>query len=87
MSGNGAAANIEGFIYVLMNSFHQTAVNFIGQNMGAHQYDRIKKIFGICALYVSAAGLMNGSDGRFRPGDPVTRAEIATLLQRMDDMK
>lgn len=61
MSGNGAAANIEGFIYVLMNSFHQTAVNFIGQNMGAHQYDRIKKIFGICALYVSAAGLIAGS--------------------------
>lgn len=36
---------------------------------------------------VSAAGLMNGSDGRFRPKDPVTRAEIATLLQRMDEMK
>ena len=36
---------------------------------------------------VSAAGLMNGSDGRFRPNDPVTRAEIATLLQRMDDMR
>lgn len=61
MSGNGAAANIEGFIYVLMNSFHQTAVNFIGQNMGAHQYDRIKKIFGICILYVSVAGLAAGS--------------------------
>jgi Na+-driven multidrug efflux pump len=29
--------------------------------MGAHQYDRIKKIFGICALYVSAAGLIAGS--------------------------
>ena len=61
MSGNGAAANIEGFIYVLMNSFHQTAVNFIGQNMGAHQYDRIKKIFAICAFYVSVAGLVAGS--------------------------
>ncbi len=36
---------------------------------------------------VSAAGLMKGSDGKFRPGDPVTRAEIATLLQRMDEMK
>ncbi len=36
---------------------------------------------------VSSAGLMNGSGGRFRPKDPVTRAEIATLLQRMDEMK
>ena len=60
MSGNGAAGNIEGFIFVLMNSFHQTAVNFIGQNMGAHQYKRIKKIFGLCLIYVSIAGLAAG---------------------------
>lgn len=60
MSGNGAAANIEGFIYVVMNSFHQTAVNFIGQNMGAHQYDRIKKVFGACLLLVSAVGFAAG---------------------------
>ena len=60
MSGNGAAGNIEGFIFVLMNSFHQTAVNFIGQNIGAHQYNRIKKIFGLCLLYVSIAGFIAG---------------------------
>jgi len=60
MSGNGAAANIEGFVFVLMNSFHQTAVNFIGQNMGAHQYDRIKKIFGLCLVYVTIAGFAAG---------------------------
>ena len=53
MAGSGAAGNIEGFVFVLMNSFHQTAVNFIGQNMGAHQYKRIKKIFGLCLIYVS----------------------------------
>ena len=61
MSGNGAAANIEGFVYVLMNSFHQTAVNFTGQNLGAHQYQRIKKIFAICILYVSIAGIISGA--------------------------
>ena len=60
MSGNGAASNIESFIFVLMNSFHQTAVNFIGQNMGAHQYKRIKKIFGLCLVYVSIAGFAAG---------------------------
>ena len=60
MSGNGAAANIEGFVYVLMNSFHQTAVNFTGQNMGAHQYQRIKKIFGLCLIYVVIAGFAAG---------------------------
>lgn len=61
MSGNGAAGNIEGFVYVLMNSFQQTAVNFTGQNMGAHQYQRIKKIFAICILYVCIAGMIAGS--------------------------
>lgn len=60
ISGNGAAANIEGFVYVAMNSFHQTAVNFIGQNMGAHQYKRIKKVFGLCLIYVSIVGLAAG---------------------------
>ena len=60
MSGNGAAANIEGFIYVLMNSFHQTAVNYVGQNMGAHQYKRIKKIFAYCLGYVAFAGFAAG---------------------------
>lgn len=35
----------------------------------------------------SASGLMKGSGGNFRPKAPVTRAEIATLLQRMDGMK
>ena len=60
MSGNGAAGNIEGFVYVLMNSFHQTAVNYVGQNMGAHQYKRIKKIFAYCLGYVALAGFAAG---------------------------
>lgn len=48
MSGNGAAANIDGFIYVTFNAFHQTAVNFVGQNAGAHQYQRVKKTYMVC---------------------------------------
>ena len=60
MSGNGAAGNIEGFVFVIMNSFHQTAVNFIGQNAGAHQYKRIKKIFALCLFYVSIVGFASG---------------------------
>ncbi len=60
MSGNGAAANLEGFVYVVMNSFHQSAVNYIGQNAGAHKFDRIKKIFGICLGFVAIAGAISG---------------------------
>ena len=50
MSGSGAASSIEGFIYVTFNAFHQTAVNFIGQNAGAGQYRRVKKILSTCLV-------------------------------------
>ncbi len=60
MSGNAAAANIEGFVYVMLNAFHQTAVNFTGQNAGAKQYKRIKKILVICLVSVTAVGLTAG---------------------------
>ena len=61
MSGNAAAQNIEGFLYVSMNAFHQTAVNFIGQNVGAKQYDRVKKIVWICLGCVAMVGLGMGT--------------------------
>lgn len=60
MSGNAAAANIEGFIYASVNAFQQTAVNFTGQNMGAHQYDRVKKTLKICLGYGAAMGVVLG---------------------------
>lgn len=60
MSGSAAAGNIEGFVYVIMNSFHQTAVNFIGQNVGAHQYDRVKRVVRCCLGCVAVAGLAAG---------------------------
>lgn len=60
MSGNAAAANIEGFVYVMLNAFHQTAVNFIGQNVGAHQYKRVYKTLWICLGCVVVVGLGAG---------------------------
>ena len=57
MSGNAAAGNIEGFIYVAMNAFHQTCVNFVGQNVGARQYKRVSKVYLICLGCVSIVGI------------------------------
>ena len=57
VSGNAAAMNIEGFLFVSLNAFHQTAVNFIGQNVGARRYDRVKKTLGICLASVTVLGL------------------------------
>jgi len=60
MSASAAAGNIEGFVYVCMNAFHQTAVNFTGQNMGAHRYDRIRMILWCCLGSVTVVGLVLG---------------------------
>lgn len=61
VSGNAAAGNIEGFVFVIMNSFHVTAVNFIGQNAGAKQYKRVWKVLWLCLGCVTVAGLISGA--------------------------
>lgn len=61
MSGNAASQNLEGFVYTSMNSFHQTALNFTGQNFGAKKYDRLNKIMFICLGCVAAVGIVFGS--------------------------
>ena len=61
MSGSAASANIEGFVYVSLNAFHQTAVNFIGQNSGAHQFKRVRKIFLLCLACVAVTGIGLGT--------------------------
>ena len=61
VSGNAAAANIEGFLFTSLNAFHQTAVNFVGQNAGAGQYDRVKKTVWISLSSVAAAGILFSS--------------------------
>ncbi len=60
MSGNGAAQNIEGFVYISMNSVSQTALNFAGQNHGAGKYDRLRKIMQVCIGLVFTTGLTLG---------------------------
>ena len=60
VAGNAAAANIEGFVYVAMNAFSQTAVNYTGQNVGANRFDRVRKIALLCILCVAATGMLMG---------------------------
>ena len=60
MSGNAAAGNIEGFAYVSINAFSQTAVNYVGQNVGARQYKRVGRIVSICLACVVVVGLTVG---------------------------
>ena len=64
MSGNAASANIEGFLYAAVNAFNQTAVNFIGQNAGAHKYRRVRQTLWICLGCGAAVGLILGVSAR-----------------------
>ena len=63
LAGHAASGSIEGFIYVSMNAFHQTALNFTGQNYGAKKYDRIGRIMLICLASVTVLGLVLGFTG------------------------
>lgn len=60
MSGNAAGSTIEGFVYTSMNAFHQAALNFTGQNVGAQKYDRVRKVAGICVGSVAVVGMVLG---------------------------
>ena len=59
-AGNTAASNIEGYIYVSMNSIYQAAITFTSQNVGAHRYERISRVARASLTAVSGIGLMMG---------------------------
>lgn len=61
VAGNSAAQNIEGFVYVSMNAFHQATISFTSQNVGAGRYERINKILIRAELSVITVGLVLGN--------------------------
>lgn len=60
IAGSAAAGNIEGFIYIAMNSIYQTAMTFAGQNVGAEKIERVKRVGIIATLVVIVTGLIIG---------------------------
>lgn len=61
VAGNSAASNIEGFVYMAMNAFHQSTLSFTSQNVGAGKYERINKILLTGQLCVVTVGLIFGN--------------------------
>ena len=80
MAGSGAAANIEGFVYVGMNAFYQSCLTFTGQNYGAGKIDRVKKTLYSCQFLVIITGLILGIGawyfGDFLVGFYATEPEV-----------
>ena len=61
MAGSGAAASIEGFVWVSMNSFSQGALTFTSANIGAGKYSRVNRIAFISCACAATAGLVLGN--------------------------
>ena len=61
VAGNSAASNIEGFVYMAMNTFYQATISFTSQNFGAKEYKRIYKILAAGEIYVIATGVILGN--------------------------
>lgn len=61
VAGNSAASNIEGFVYLAMNSFYQATISFTGQNVGAGKINRINKILFSGQFCVILVGLILGN--------------------------
>ena len=56
MAGCGAYSKVEGFAFLPVTCFTMALTTFVGQNMGAQKYDRVKKgvVFGIvCTIVLS----------------------------------
>ena len=61
VAGSSAGANIEGFVYVAMNAFHQAAISFASQNYGAGKKERIIKILICAQISVVIVGIVLGN--------------------------
>ena len=61
VAGNSAASNIEGFVYMAMNAFHQATISFVSQNYGAGLHKRIDRIVLTGQGCVIATGLILGN--------------------------
>ncbi|MDD6261312.1 MAG: MATE family efflux transporter [Clostridiales bacterium] len=60
VAGNGAAANVDGLIYIAQNSFYHTALTFTGQNLGGRRFERIRSVCRSCLILVCTVGLAIG---------------------------
>ena len=61
VAGNSAAGNIEGFVYMAMNAFHQATISFVSQNYGAGLHKRISRIILSALVCVIVVGLLLGN--------------------------
>ena len=60
MAGNTAGGNLDGFIYIALNSLYHAALTFTGQNVGAKKWSRLNRVLLNCSAIVLSLGLVMG---------------------------
>jgi putative MATE family efflux protein len=60
MAGNTAGGNLDGFIYIALNSLYHAALTFTGQNVGAKKWKRLNRVLLHCSVIVLSIGLVMG---------------------------
>lgn len=89
VAGSAASANIESFVYVSMNAFHQAAISFAGQNYGAAKCSRVDRAAWQCALFAGLSGLILGNlvcffgaqlASIYAPGEPEVVQQALTRM-------
>ena len=59
-AGNAAASSIESFLYIAVSGFAAASSAFVGQNYGAGNYRRIRRVTLLCTSLSIAAGILVG---------------------------
>ncbi|MBO5041293.1 MAG: MATE family efflux transporter [Clostridia bacterium] len=75
VAGNSAGSSLEGFIASTYAAMNAASVAFVGQNIGAQNKARIKKIIFVC-LGVSVAASVILGWGMFLIGDPLFKIYV-----------
>ena len=75
VAGNSAASSLGGFIESINTSMNSTALAFVGQNIGADNKKRIKRIVLTCLLIATLAAILIGNV-MFIFGDPLYKIYV-----------
>ena len=80
MSAETAGGNINSFMISAVTGFDTSAINFVGQNMGAKNYRRVRKVAFTCFLVSAIMGLTMGI-GTYIMGRPLLSIYITDSPQ------
>lgn len=61
VAANTAAANLTDYVYIAMNSLYHAALTFVGQNVGAKDFRRVKQSILCCVGTVTVVGGVLGA--------------------------